>query len=83
MTVSTFTVADIVRACEEIAQLLQQGNEAAAREAKREAGPLFSEFFSVPGHLAQANAHSAIRFERNTNNLIDVHDAGLVFSVRV
>lgn len=83
MTVSTFTVADVVRSCEEIARLLQEGNEAAAGEAKREAGPLFSEFFSAPGNLEQANAQSAVRFERNTNNLIDVHHAGLVFSIRV
>lgn len=83
MSVSTFTVADVVRSCEEIAQLLREGKEGAASEAKREAGPLFSEFFAVAGHLEQANAQSGIRFERNTNNLIDVHHAGLVFSIRV
>lgn len=83
MTVSTFTIADVIKACEDITQLVRQHKQAAAEEAKREAGPLFSEFFSVPGHLAQANAHSATRFERNTNNLIDVHHAGLVFSIRI
>ncbi|MBC7699300.1 hypothetical protein [Aquabacterium sp.] len=83
MTVSNFTVADIVRSCDEIAQLLRQEKEAAAEEAKREAGPLFSEFFSVPDNLEQANAQTSVHFERNTNNLIDVHHAGLVFSIRV
>lgn len=83
MTVSTFTVADIVQSCSDIAQLVRQGKLAAAEEAKRAAGPLFSEFFSVPGNLEQANAQSAFRFERNTNNLIDVNHPDGVFAIRV
>ncbi len=83
MTVSTFTFAEVAKACDEIAQLIRQDKHAAADEAKREAGPLFSEFFAVPGNLEQANAQSAARFERNTNNLIDVHHAGMAFSIRV
>lgn len=83
MAVITFTLSDVMRSCEDIAQLVHQGKQAAAEEAKREAGPLFAEFFAVPGRLEEANAQSTTRFERNTINLIDVHHAGVVFSIRV